>query len=371
MMKKIIVLLAAVAMVAAFTVSASAAEWDFYGSARMKTFHEMLDEDAGDDNGTTWDLQGNARIGATVQSGDVGGGFEYGGTANLRKLYGTWNFGNKELLVGQTYSPVSSYFYANQVVGDDNDLLGYEYGPGQAYAGRQPMIQLKLMDGKIKLALVKPNSLTVGSFNDTYAIVGDTDIMLPKFEFAYKLSKEKGFLDVFFGTQYYNIEDVTYVDTAGTIISDDFSMFSAVIGVGGGMNAGKFYLKGGLHYALNGGQYGLAATGDNAAYWTLNAAGDDLEVEDTGTLAGLLVMGVNASDKVTVEWGGGYETNMTDLDTPEDTDDSMALYVNATINLADGVFVVPEVGYVDYMEDYAAVDQGTLTYFGAKWQINF
>jgi hypothetical protein len=32
---------------------------------------------------------------------------------------------------------------------------------------------------------------------------------------------------------------------------------------------------------------------------------------------------------------------------------------------------VPEVGMIDFDEDAAKVEQGDVTYFGAKWQINF
>jgi len=38
-MKKIVVLFAAVALVSAISIPASAAEWSFYGSARMSTFY--------------------------------------------------------------------------------------------------------------------------------------------------------------------------------------------------------------------------------------------------------------------------------------------------------------------------------------------
>jgi len=53
----------AVTMIAALTLATSsqAAEWNFYGSARVKTFHEDVDDGSGND-ATNFDmgLHGNA-----------------------------------------------------------------------------------------------------------------------------------------------------------------------------------------------------------------------------------------------------------------------------------------------------------------------
>ena len=104
-MKKLLVLLAAVAFVVAFTVPAMSADWNFYGSSRISTFFdgdsEELTGTGFDDDDLTWGLQGNSRIGAKVKAGDISGRFEYGTGINLRLLYASWNFGGGELLVGQ------------------------------------------------------------------------------------------------------------------------------------------------------------------------------------------------------------------------------------------------------------------------------
>lgn len=354
MMKKLFILFSIFALVASFAVSAAAADWNFYGSARMKTFHDIEDDgnSATDDDGnTTWDIQGNARLGATVKNGDVGGGFEYGSGPNLRKLYGTYQFGDNELLVGQTYTPTSCYFYSNQVWGDDNDFLNL----GQAYAGRQPMIQLTLKK-MIKIALVRPTAAVLTGITDPTA---DLDVVLPKLEVSYNMSKEKFFMDAFLGAQTFSIEGL------GTAGVQDVTITSYVIGVGGGVNLGKAYVNAGLNYAVNGGNYGLASFGNNSA--TYDAAA--IDINDNTTIAGLLVAGLKASEKVTVEIGVGYDTH--DLDNAAEKDDTMGYYVNATYNIADGVFVVPEIGYFDYMDSNTGADEGNTLYFGAKTQINF
>jgi hypothetical protein len=45
--------------------------------------------------------------------------------------------------------------------------------------------------------------------------------------------------------------------------------------------------------------------------------------------------------------------------------------VQAMITLAPGVFLCPEIGYIDYMDNRAGDDEGYKWYAGAKWQIDF
>jgi hypothetical protein len=74
-MKKLIVILAAIAMVGAFTATSMAAEWNFYGSARMSTvYYDKSQEVAGgnfDDQDLTWLTQTNERFGAKVKTSDA------------------------------------------------------------------------------------------------------------------------------------------------------------------------------------------------------------------------------------------------------------------------------------------------------------
>ena len=77
-MKKLLIIFAVLCLAA----PAMAADWNFYGSARMATFYSIVDKDLNNDNDTVnrtqWDQQGNSRIGATVKVNDqIGGGFEY------------------------------------------------------------------------------------------------------------------------------------------------------------------------------------------------------------------------------------------------------------------------------------------------------
>jgi hypothetical protein len=345
-MKKLILLIAALAMVASFALTAAAAEWNFYGSARMTTFSEDDDNPAPakDDTDTTWDLQGNSRFGATVKVSDtLVGGFEYGTGVNLRKLYAEWTFGAGKMLIGQTYTPASSMFYSNQVWGSDNDLLDC----GQQYIGRVPMIQLTF--GTFKVAFVRPNT---GGFTLPGA---DVDTTFPKLEASYKFKMDNFFIDVFGGYQTYEV---------GSVDVDAY-----LAGVGGGVDLGAFYVNANVYMAQNGAAYGLLNTSAMASN-TIGYNPVKKDLVDMDTLGYLLVAGFKVSDMITIE--GGYGAVQHELDqSGSKEDEAQTFYVNASITLAPGVFVVPEIGVRDYMDDAAGKDQGKMTYFGAKWQMNF
>jgi hypothetical protein len=359
-----------------------AADWNFYGSSRMATFYSIVDKDIPGDNDTVnrtlWDLQGNARIGATVMVNDqIGGGFEYGSGPNLRKLYGTYTFGGgSELLIGQNYAPTGSYFYSNSVFDGDGDLLGV----GQFYSGRVPMIQWKT--GGLKIALLKPNvpgdvEAGEGDFGfdeDGNIVQADptvgvaTDLIIPKIEAAYKFKGDAWFMDVYGGFQTFGLD---YFE------GNDPTITSYVVGLGGGMNFGAFYLNLGGHWVQNAGDYGaygpelggLPAIDGSAA---VDANQD--EVDNTG-YGFLGVLGWNVSDMWTLEAGYGYQYYELDVD-GADGESLWQAYVNAVINITPGFFVVPEIGYASYdYEDGRYAGEGdpnpNILYVGAKWQINF
>jgi hypothetical protein len=399
-----------------------AADWNFYGSARMATWRTINDlgNPTDSDDDTTWAQQGNSRLGATVKVNDqIGGAFEYGTGVNLRKLYGTYNFGAGELLLGQTYTPSSSYFYSNSVYAVDGDMLGV----GQFYVGRVPMVQLKM--GGLKVALIKPNlsgtavkgdndDATYGWYSagggfaafyqgteedaisfeenlvDTGVIteeeastrftsvpatgafeVKDTDSDLPKIEVAYQFKTDMFFVDAFAGYQTYTLASS----------SKDYDIDSYVVGVGGGATFGPLYVNAGVHMGQNLGNYGAlgfvppdnisaaqtTALADQHIGFAKYAAATD-EIKDNDGLGYLGVVGFNASEMITVELGYGKQEYEPDADNSK-KDTAEQYYVNCTINVAPGFFIVPEIGKVKY--EIQDEDAGDFTYFGAKWQINF
>lgn len=395
-MKKTLVIFAALALVFVFAGTTMAADWSLYGSARFATFWETNDKDsptntsnsspAQDDSDLLWNNQGNIRFGGTATAGDIGGGLEvgYDGTSPyLRKLYGTWNFGSGQLLVGQTYTPVVQ-FLSNQVAGGDADLLG----TGAFYPGRQPMLQLS-MSG-FKVALVKPNvgtpnlAATVLSFpgagvvttqpNAAAGLFGypaaDTDVTLPKIELSYKFSSDMFWVEPFAGYQTYDL-----VQTNDTSISVD----SYVFGVGGAVTFGPAQLKASAYLAQNSGAYGATggyimtnphANKGNPAY---NAATN--EMVDNDEFGAVVVVVFNINDQLSAEVGGGMRSNsLENLGIKTETQ-VYSIYANLPIKMADGFVITPEVGMVDggdlKVTGQPDTKQGTDTYFGAKWQIDF
>jgi hypothetical protein len=345
-MKKLLVLLAAGAFVLGLTLPAMSADWSFYGSSRIHTFFESDSEEKSasgyDDDDLLWLLQGNSRIGARVKAGNIGGGFEYGSAPNLRLLYGTWNFGAGELLVGQHYTPWN-YFISNQVGlnGGDTDLLPY----GGMYDGRRPMIQLS--SHGFKLALVQPNTAALGGYGTV-----DTDTSIPKIEASYGFNAGPAKLTLF---GLYNTFDA--VDAA----NNEEGVDSYGLGFGFMMPFGAAYLNGNIWMGQNIGTSGIWNEGADAPVW------DGTSIVDNDTTGYALVAGFKMSDAISFELG--YGATMSELDADED--EATALYAQATINVAKGFSVTPEIGKIDYKEDAAGNDEGDTTYFGAKWQINF
>jgi hypothetical protein len=356
-MKKLFIIFAVLCLAA----PAMAADWNFYGSARFATFwvsddfDQIIDGHDGDDD-LQWAQQGNSRVGANVKFNDqIGGRFEYGDNGTLvskRIVYGTYKFGAGELLIGQTYTP-SAMFYSNSVFDSDGDLLGV----GEFYDGRSQMIQLKM--GGFKVALIRP---TVNGVGDVA-----TDVTIPKVEVAYGFKTDMFFADVFAGYQTFELD--------GGALDPSFDVDSYVAGIGGGVNLGPVYIKASAHIGQNLGNMGgynpLAF--DTAAEFVVNPVTGADEIRDTDAFGALAVVGFNVSEKLVIEGGVGYQNYEKDIAGTQD-ETGMQYYVNATINIAPGFFIVPEVGHItaDYDVGVAVVDpEPTRTYVGAKWQINF
>jgi len=372
-MKKLFMFFIAVALIAGFSVPAAAAdaEWNFYGSARMSTFsydrskerpvdatgtpgavtRQVDGSPSRDDKDTVWDLQGNSRIGAKVSAGDVGGQFEYGTGVNVRVLYGTWNFGAGTLTVGQGYTPMM-HVMSNQVAdagaGQDNDLVFF----GGLFS-RRPMIQVKFAD--LKIALVTPSTNAIGDMTGSVA-GADVDTTLPKLEVSYQFKTDM-FTAGFRGA--YNSYEVE-------TDAKDYDIDSYIGVLYGSVKLGPAYINASYYIAQNEGNYGLNVSGGPGYVFDTTA----LKVKDTDNMGYFIVGGVKLSDMLAFEAGYGFSSNEVDVVGAKD-DDASSYYVQAVIGLAPGVMIIPEVGKYDYDKDGAGNKEGDVTYFGAKWQINF
>ena len=102
----------------------------------------------------------------------------------------------------------------------------------------------------------------------------------------------------------------------------------------------------------------------------IKAGGDD--VADVYTLQAMIVPALKFTDTLRFEAGFGYRMDNYD-GAPgfSQKDESWVGYVQAMITMAPGVYLCPEVGYIDFMDSVSGDDQGYKWYAGAKWQIDF
>jgi len=370
-MKKFIVFIAAVAMVGAFAFTAVAAEWSFYGSSRMSTMsYDKSKEVTGtafSDQDTTWTMQTNARLGAKVKAEAVGGQFEAAMSSNsgdgiaLRLMYGTWNFGPGTLLIGQDYTPGDTIISASvgalpSTIGGTNPVMDGEGNAlqiGSMYTSR--LNQAKLIFGGFQVAFVQPSTVGV------QGVYTDIDTTFPKIEMSYKFAT-----DMFSVMPYLGYNSVTFANPAN---DTDVSIDSAILGVTFGLNFGPVYVKGNVYGATNSGNYGKSNIN---LYDSAVITGGD--TDDSDEVGGIILVGFKLSDMLTFEAGFATEKAERTVAAVDYENDPSHWYVNATITVAPGVMIVPEVGVFNFGDNTVggvSTDRGDCTYYGAKWQINF
>ena len=397
-MKKLLVILAALALVWAFAAPASAVDWNFYGSARMATYYTSRDfgdqlNDSGTDDedaATRWELQGNSRLGATVKGDNISGRVELGLKGlngndldvGTRRIAGTWNFGAGSLKVGKDYSPVSQ-FISTQAFDGDLGLLGIG-----AFYGRRPA-GIELGFGRLRIALLDPqDDFIVGLGGGTATLIigtgatsqsisistpsnGDPDTYFPKIEASWGMSFDQFSFTVMGGFQYYEIEDVQSETRFG---QDDVDVTAWVLGGDASYSFGPVYLRAAASYSVNPDDanwytYGVQLGG---AVWDRDDDTDDMDV-----MMGAIVGGWKMSDTIIFEVGFGIADYDTDAQGFEETT-PFSVYGNATIQLAPGVWIIPEGGYFNYDDLQIPAggnpdkdDAGDSFYVGAKWQVDF
>lgn len=349
-MKKLMVIVAAIAML---TGSAYAADWNFYGNARLQTFYtdtESTTVGTDDAKATVWDKITTGRIGANVKvSDELSGRFEYGSgdNVNLRLLYGTWNFGAGTLTVGQDWTPIrlphSNQAYNDAGLGDWGEL------------GSAREAQIKLRFGGFQMAFITPDSAL--SANTTTAAVA-TEAKFPKVAAKY----------IFTGENW----SVSLLGAYQTFDVDDMSVNSYLLGAGGSVGFGAVTLSASLHGGSNIGNLGGSNTGRDDADAVVNFGDGYADRRNATTVVdndavGFKLVGAYAvNDMFGLEAGYGYA--QTELDVAGSVENEVqSYYLQAPITMAPGVVITPEIGIVDYKE----TNQTKITYFGAKWQINF
>jgi hypothetical protein len=409
-MKKLFVLAVALIVGVAFALPAAAqdkAEWSWYGQTRMWTAWEMADEEtlfggsggsrargwnpgAGlplqDDDELEWKLQTNARLGANVKWGNVGGRVEFGNTGEprggdfgttWRLMYGTWNFGPGTLVLGKDYTPY--FFLVSGLCGPGGGECN-GIGWGSIYHGRRA--QAKLVMGGLQVALVEPANSTSTAIDSSLSTIDgttrtvtlapfavrDVDQTLPTIEASYSFNL--GPVGLFIGGLYSTFDQEFVFNNAVTDISID----SWAFGLGGRSAFGPFYVNATFQYGNNVGNLNMPTTLIPAR---LVIDGGTLAEEDAKYMAAQGVVGFKLTDSLAFEGGVVWQNGEVDVPGGGGTieQSTMVYYVQAQWSPAKNVFLVPEFGIIDNGElEFTGepdIDLGKVTWFGIKWQINF
>jgi len=347
-MRKLLILVSAVALVVAFTLPA-AAEVSFYGDARMSTGWQSYDADvAGTDtvDNVTWAYDtGNTRFGAKFNAGAVGGNVEMrpNSGSDTRHWYGYWNFGGGKLIVGQTwvptFAPVASAAYLGGLTAGYGDVLG---------SLRAPQVAIHM--GSLQIATITPTQANKAA--------GSSTGMLPKIEGNYSLKAGPAAIKLYGG---FNSSE----EEVGTVTYDYNSyLFGANVRMAFGAAGVAFN----IYTAKNPAEYGVVADRSQAA--AINAAGTDVdEVDEMGFL-------VDFNYKISPTMGlyAGFGQATDELDVAGTSEGTHTLfYVGLPITLAKNVTITPEVGqYSNELDTGAAVTAApSTTYYGAYWRIAF
>lgn len=332
--------------------AAQAAEWNFYGAARVATFYSDVDFNTpGTDNPDTQfeeSLSAESVVGAEVKVNDsLTGVFEYGadsGTADVRYLYGVWDFGAGSLEIGKNDGTLALPG-SDQAYADDAGLGGW----GEMSSEKKA--QIRLIFGKFQIAFRAPDS----GFYDTgtsATLEDDTQNIMPSIEAKYTLSANN--YNVMINGGYHTFD----------VGADDQDITSYVLGLGGDCSFGAFSLASSIFLGQNVGNLvdcDVNGEDSGAGY----ARYDGTNVQDNDALAWKVVVSYTFNDMLAAQAGYGFM--QTEVDETSTEDEVQAYYLQVPITLAPGVSVVPEAGVIDYRE----TGQDETTYFGAKWQIEF
>ena len=378
-MKRIAIGLLVFALAVCFAVPAMA-EFKPYASLRVITgWYDYTGNETGgqDDEDLWWELGDFSRFGGKFTIGDLGGHVEFGlkgdgiggNSAYTRLLYGTWDFGGGNLIVGQDYNPYT--FIAAQIAPRDAvgtgtgtkrviDGENYFIGYGCLWDSRQPQVRLE-MDCGFYVSLIQPETASsVAGFTIPAGVGVDEDTTLPKMCVGYEFKGEGFVLNPGFAYNTYELE----IDA----LNWEEDIDSYLLYLTGKAGVGQAELQWSLHYGQNLGDFGIWSRED-AAYAHIDVDGD---VEDSDSYGGYVQVAFPL-DPATITLGVGYVQSENDV-VGDDEDEQMSYFIQAKIPLADTFWVVPEFSYYDQMEngtDVGPDEEPEAWFLGLMWRMDF
>jgi hypothetical protein len=344
-MRKLLILVSAVAFMVAFTLPA-AADVSFYGQARMWTGWANSDPDVEGEDSTTnvfWDMdKANTRFGARFKNDSVAGNVEIrpNDSNYMRHWYGSWNWGGGTLIVGQTWTPTFAPVCSNCSEGGYGGFFGDNWG-----TLRQPQVAVHI--GSLQLATMVPVQVAYAG--------GDAQGMLPRIEASYDLKAGPAGIKLFAG--FNSSEEETATTTY------DYNSYLA----GGKVSFGVGALGVGvvLWVAKNPKEYGHTAT------QAMTAAIDGDDVNEVDSMGFAAEVGYQLSPMMKLYAGFGQANHELDQETTYEKTDT-GMYAGLIVTLAKNVTLTPEILIrTDETKQGSTTTEPKTTYYGAYWQINF
>jgi hypothetical protein len=351
------------------------------------------------------DLADISRFGARGQVGDIYGVVELGlrGTENSagftssyktsvgyrpwydrqvyhRLLYGKWDFGSGNLIVGQDYTP-STFPSAQQGPGIPEvgfDLQNGFIGVGCMWDWRWPQIKV-VLDNGLTLAAAQTFAGQITGFsvftpsykpgvlggNTLFPLAqtpgGDYDVVLPKLFIAWDVKGEGWYLGPGFGYNQYRYDNT---NVAGGTFDDDVTSYIAFLK--GTWDPGPVGFRFAVHYGQNLSDFGIAGRSSASFAWYDSATGN---LEDATCWGGYLQASFKV-DPTTISLGWGYSSDENDLAGPE-ADEKMGIFVNCKIPIAETFFIVPEFDWWDGMDNAKGEEDADFWHLGILWQMDF
>jgi hypothetical protein len=277
-----------------------------------------------------------------------------------RLLYGKWDFGSGDLLVGQDYTPIT-FPSAQQAPGIFNLQNGF-ISVGCMWDRRWPQVKVSLDNG-FTFAAVEAYSGTSVSGIEAPPVGtlagGDYDVTLPKLFITYEFKREGLYLSPGFGYNSYDYDDTG----VGGTFDDDVDSY--VIFLKGKWDPGMMAFQFAGHYGENINDFGILGR-PAAASGAVNTTGS---FEDSTSWGGYLQVAFKV-DPTTISLGWGYANDENEAIGP-DEDETMGLFVNCKIPVAETFFVTPEFSYWDGMDDENGDEDADSWHLGITWQMDF